>query len=172
MGKRARLCVDIGGAKPYWEAWCALHSVTAAEGVRQLVHAVLSQSGFPDEVLTDEHCRLVDAHRERIEIRVTRDEHEAARRYALAGGMSVNRWIVAAIRAQFLNEPQLGEREMGLLADSNLQLVRLVTALGQLPAGVDARTSSHTHEAIRAVIHAHLRTVMDVLRSNLDRWGR
>ncbi|RDK01148.1 plasmid stabilization protein [Paraburkholderia lacunae] len=173
MASRARLCVDLGRAKSRWEAWCALHGVTAADGVRQLVHYVLSRDESPDGVPGPEHHRLpVDGHRERIEIRLTQVELEVARRHALTGGMNVNRWIVAVIRAQLVHEPQLGEREMRLLADSNQHLATIVTWLGRLQASGGAREAECVLEETRAVIDTHLRTVMQVLRANLDRWSR
>ncbi|MFL9991140.1 plasmid stabilization protein [Paraburkholderia sediminicola] len=173
MATRARLCVDLGRAKSRWEAWCALHGVTAADGVRQLVHGVLSQDESPDGVSGSRHLRLpVDGHRERIEIRLTQEELEVARRRALTGGMNVNRWLVAVIRAQLVHEPQLGEREMRLLADSNQHLATIVTLLGRLQAHGGARDAGRVLEDTRAVIDTHLRTVTQVLRANLDRWSR
>ncbi|MFM0696312.1 hypothetical protein PQQ64_29060 [Paraburkholderia graminis] len=73
--------------KARWEAWCARHGVTAADGVRQLVYDVLSQSESPDGVPGPEHRRVpVDGHRERIEIRLTQDELDVARSCAGQGG--------------------------------------------------------------------------------------
>ncbi|MFM0208092.1 plasmid stabilization protein [Paraburkholderia sediminicola] len=173
MATRARLCVDLGRAKSRWEAWCALHGVTAADGVRQLVHGVLSQDESPDGAPGPEHrCLQVEGHRERVEIRLTLEELEVARRRAVTGGMNVNRWIVAVIRAQLVHEPQLGEREMRLLADSNQHLAMIMTLLGRLQASGGARDAAHVLEDMRAVINAHLRAVTQVLRANLDRWCR
>ncbi|RKF48933.1 plasmid stabilization protein [Paraburkholderia fungorum] len=173
MATRARLCVDLGRAKSRWEAWCALHGVTAADGVRQLVHGVLSQHESPDGVRGPEHrCLAVDGHRERIEIRLTQEELEVTRQRALTGGMNVNRWIVAVIRAQLVHEPQLGEREMRLLADSNQHLAMIVMLLGRLQTHGGARDTVRVFEDTRAVIDTHLRTVTQVLRANLDRWSR
>lgn len=173
MATRARLCVDLGRVKTRWEAWCALHGVTAADGVRQLVHGVLSQDESQDGAPGAGHLRLpLDGHRERVEVRLTPGELEAARQRALTGGMNINRWIVAVIRAQFMHEPQLGEREMRLLADSNQHLATIVTLLGRLQAHGGARDAGRVLGDTRALIDTHLRTVMQVLRANLDRWSR
>ncbi|CAB3786278.1 plasmid stabilization protein [Paraburkholderia fynbosensis] len=175
MTTRMRLCVDLGPAKPRWEAWCVLHGVTAADGVRQLVHGVLGQDESPDGFAGHEGRFPVDGHRERIEVRLTHEELDAARQRALASGLTVNRWVVAVIRAQLVHEPQLGDREMRLLAESNQHLATIVTLLGRLQAHGDARDAAHmTHmiEGARGAIDAHLRTVMQVLRANLDRWSR
>lgn len=173
MATRARLCVDLGRAKSRWEAWCALHDVTAADGVRQLVHGVLTHDESADGAPNSEYHRFpVNGHRERIEIRLTQEELDAARRRALTGGMNVNRWMAAVIRAQLLHEPQLGERELRLLADSNQHLATIMTLLGRLQAHGDARDAVRLLEGTRAVIDTHLRTVAQVLRANLDRWSR
>lgn len=173
MAMRARLCMDLGPVKPRWEAWCALHGITAADCVRQLVHEVLSHDGSLDGATGHErHHLVVDGHRERIEIRLTQAELDAARQRALAGGLNVNRWVVAVIRAQLVHEPQLGEREMRLLADSNQQLTTIVTLLGRLQAHGEAQDAARVLEGVRDVIDTHLRAVTHVLRANLDRWSR
>lgn len=173
MPMRARLCVDLGPAKLRWEAWCVRHGVSAADGIRQLVHAVLTQDESSDGLPEPGLRRLsLDGHRVRIEIRLTQAELDAARQRALAGGLAVNRWIVAVIRAQLVREPQLGEHEMRLLADSNQYLATIVTLLGRLQGCDDVRDTMRVIEGTRAVIDAHLRTVMQVLRANLERWSR
>lgn len=173
MITRMRLCVDLGTAKPRWEAWCALHGVTAADGVRQLVYGALAQDEPSDTAPERETRRLsTDGHRARIEIRLTQEELDAARQHALGTGLNVNRWMIAVIRAQLVHEPQLGEREMRLLADSNQHLASIVTLLGGLQAHAVARDGAHVPERMRAVIDTHLRAVAQVLRANLDRWSR
>ncbi|SAL44948.1 plasmid-related protein [Caballeronia sordidicola] len=173
MASRARLCVDLGPAKSRWEAWCALHGVTAADGVRQLVHGVLSRDEPSDGLPGRKYHRIpVDGHRERVEIRLTQEELEAASRCAFSSGLNVNRWMVTVIRAQLVHEPQLGEREMRLLADSNQHLAMIVTLLGRLKAHRGACNAARVLEDTRAVIDTHLRTVTQVLRANLDRWSR
>ncbi|MFM0696314.1 hypothetical protein PQQ64_29070 [Paraburkholderia graminis] len=86
--------------------------------------------------------------------------------------MNINRWIVAVVRAQLAHEPQLGEREMRLLADSNQHLAMIVTLLGRLQAHGDARDVAGVLDGARVVIDTHLRAVTQVLRANLDRWSR
>lgn len=173
MPMRARLCVDLGPVKLRWEAWCVRRGVSPADGIRQLVHGVLAQDE-PSDGGREPELRWfpADGRRERIEIRLTQDELEVARQRALAGGLAVNRWIVAAIRAQLVHEPQLGEREMRLLADSNQHLATIVTLLGRLQGRGDVSDAMRVLEGTRAVIDAHLRSVTQVLRANLDRWSR
>lgn len=170
---RVRLCVDLGSAKAQWEGWCAARGVTAADGVRQLVYGVLdeeeSRAAGPERA----PGRLpADGQRERVEIRLTREELEAARQRAVMGGLNVNRWLVTVIRAQLVHEPQLGEREMRLLADSNQHLATIVTLLGRLQVHGDSGDAARVIGAARSVIDAHLRVVTQMLRANLDRWSR
>lgn len=174
MNTRARLCVELGPVKPRWEAWCARHGVTTGEGIRQLVYRSLDQDeGLPDMHLEpDLRWVPVDGPRGRIEIRLTTEELAAARQRAFAAGLTINRWIVAVIRAQLVREPQLGEREMQLLADSNQRLVTIVTLLGRLQRHGDLRDATGMMEGVRVVLDAHLRTVAHLLRANLDRWSR
>ncbi|MEI7296265.1 plasmid stabilization protein [Paraburkholderia tropica] len=173
MITRERLCVDLGPAKGRWEAWCAARSVTAADGVRQLVHGALAQDESSAPIADHVPGRsLLHGHRERVEIRLTQEELEAARQHAGAGGMNVNRWLVAVIRAQLVHEPQLGEREMRLLADSNQQMATLIVLLGRLQARGDSGDARRVVETARSVIDAHLRAVTQLLRANLDRWSR
>lgn len=173
MKTRARLCVDLGPVKSHWEARCAREGVSPAEAIRQLVHGVLAEHELSDDLPGPAVRRLpVDGPRERIEIRLTQAERDAARQHALAGGLAVNRWIVAVIRARLVHEPQLGEREMRLLADSNQHLATIVTILGRLQARADVSDAEHVLQGARAVIDAHLRAVTQVLRANLDRWSR
>ena len=173
MATRVRLCVDLGPAKPRWEAWCASHGVMPADAVRQLVYGVLRQDESSDTLPERASCHFpVDGHRERIEVRLTQEELAAASQRALSRGLNVNRWVAAAIRAQLVHEPQLGECEMRLLADSNQHLATIVTLLGRLQAQCDARDVAHVLGGLRVVIDTHLRAVTQMLRANLDRWSR
>ncbi|PLZ01764.1 plasmid stabilization protein [Burkholderia sp. WAC0059] len=174
MNTRARLCVELGPVKARWEAWCALHGVTMGEGIRQLVLDVLdTNGGMPDARGAPGPGEVsADGHRERIEIRLTAEEFEGVRRHATAGGLTANRWIVALVRAQLMREPQLGAHEMRMLADSNQHLAMIVTLLGRLQGRTDVREVERVLAGVRVVIDAHLRTVAQVLRANLDRWSR
>jgi len=134
---------------------------------------MLSRDESQDGAPASGRLRLaVDGHRERVEIRLTQEELDAATQRALASGLNVNRWMVAVIRAQLVHEPQLGEREMRLLADSNQHLATIVTLLGRFQMHGGARDAGRLLEDTRAVIDTHLRTVTQVLRANLDRRSR
>ncbi|MCA8157591.1 hypothetical protein [Burkholderia contaminans] len=93
---------------------------------------------------------------------------------AYLDGFTANRWIVALIRAYLTDEPQLGNRELALLAESNQQLAVIRRQLGELARDVNASgcIDGLDGEQIHATIDAHLRTVAKLLRRNLDRWSR
>ncbi|CAM2189068.1 hypothetical protein QZM64_14200 [Burkholderia cepacia] len=169
---RARLSVELGTLKPEWEAWCAHRGVTPSEGLRQFAaKAIESCTDRPD---TRPSLLVRDGPGIRIGIGLTHTEHAYVRAAAYVSGFTANRWIVALIRAHFTNEPQLGNRELALLAQSNQQLATIRKLLGELLRRQDASPSRDTlsWEHTRVAIDAHLRTVARLLRSNLDRWSR
>lgn len=176
--ERERLCVELGGMRRDWDRWCVRRGLTAGEGARQVVAAALrADAGNGDPgIEADIRWTAVDDPRTRIELRLTPAELEAVGLRAGASGLTANRWIVALIRAQLTNEPQLGAREMRLLSDSNLQLASISRWLGQLVRGGHIRPTAQDRngdiEAIRGAIDAHLRVVAVVIRANLDRWSR
>ncbi len=178
MRRRERLCVELAGMRPEWEAWCVRRGVTAGDGVRQLITAALdAEEGDSDApVRTAMQPTAVDEPRTRIEVRLTRSELEAVDKRAAAAALSSNRWIVALIRAQLTRELQLGPIEMRLLADSNQQLALISRWLAQLARGTAAGRLTAGKEpnigAVRQQIDAHLHTVAAVIRANLDRWSR
>lgn len=177
MRVRERLCVELGAVRPRWDAWCAHRGVTAGEGVRQLIVAAVNAGPRArpvaiESVLTEP---IVGESRSRIEIRLTVAELDAVKSRAAESGLNRNRWIVALVRAQLTQEPQLGEQEMHLLSASNLQLAVISRSLGQLARGGGAGLTCQEladFEGIREQIDVHLRAVAGVIRANLDRWSR
>ena len=178
MRLRERLCIELAGMRPDWEAWCARRGVTTGEGVRQLIAAALEADGSDSNVPLESERRSTafDQPRTRIEIRLPRSELAVVDKRAAAAGLTSNRWIVALVRAQLTREPQLGQFEMRLLSDSNQQLAGLSRWLAQLAreasAGHLTRDSEPNLGAVRQQIDAHLRAVTAVIRANLDRWSR
>ena len=180
MRARARLCIELGEARPRWDRWCAQHGVTPAEGVRQLIlDAMLGDAALHDAAAESPvRWTVVGEHRERIEVRLTTTELMAVEQRAAASGFSANRWIVALIRAHIIGEPQFGEREMMLLATSNQQLASIGRPLGYI-ARDGARMAGNTEvgdrqqlAGVRKELDAHLRAVAALVRANLDRWSR
>lgn len=178
MRVRERLCVELGGMRPDWDRWCGRRGLTVGEGARQVVAAALrADAGNGDPGIEADVCwTTVGDPRTRIELRLTPAELEAVGLRAEASGLTANRWIVALIRTQLTHEPQLGEREMRLLSDSNLQLASIGRWLGQMARdGGAARIPQGSGGelcALRESIDTHLRIVAAVMRANLDRWSR
>ena len=180
MNARARLSIELGEVMPRWDDWCALHDVTRAEGVRQLILDAVAADEPECRVNCTDVMRLspVGEHRERLEIGLSASELHAVRRQATRCGFTANRWVVALIRAQLAHAPQFGEQEMALLAASNHALARISRSLGPVIRELDRdRTAAVAGNArllveLKAQIDTHLRAVSDLLRANIDRWSR
>jgi hypothetical protein len=180
VNDRARLSIELGEVKPRWDDWCALHDVTPAEGVRQLILDAVAVDEAECRIGCTDVMRLppVGEHRERLGIRLTASELHALRRQATTCGFTANRWVVALIRAQLTHVPQFGEQEMALLAASNHALARISRSLGAVNREGDRDgTAAVAGNALllvelKAQIDAHLRAVSNLLRANLDRWSR
>lgn len=180
MNARARLSIELGEVMPRWDDWCALHDVTRAEGVRQLILDAVAADEPECRVNCTDVMRLspVGEHRERLEIGLSASELHAVRRQATRCGFTANRWVVALIRAQLTHAPQFGEQEMALLAASNHALARISRSLGPVIRELDRdRTAAVAGNArllveLKAQIDTHLRAVSDLLRANIDRWSR
>jgi hypothetical protein len=180
VNARARLSIELGEVMPRWDDWCALHDVTRAEGVRQLILDAVAADEPECRVNCTDVMRLspVGEHRERLEIGLSASELHAVRRQATRCGFTANRWVVALIRAQLTHAPQFGEQEMALLAASNHALARISRSLGPVIRELDRdRTAAVAGNArllveLKAQIDTHLRAVSDLLRANIDRWSR
>jgi hypothetical protein len=145
--------------------------------VRQLI-AVAVQAEAGDRHLANDLGLArpeVREQRSRIEIRLTVGELRAVEGHALASGLNCNRWIVALVRAKLTREPQLGERELCVLASSNQQLAAINRLLGLLvrndEVGLIGQDLAEVQD-VREQIHTHLQAVAAVMRVNLDRWSR
>ncbi|KWO47957.1 hypothetical protein WT97_07805 [Burkholderia sp. MSMB1459WGS] len=169
---RARIAVELGTLKPIWTAWCAQHGVTPGEGLRRLAAETM-------EIAVDQPNmeRLMETPSERdvrIGVGLTRAEMECVKAQAYLNGFTPNRWIAALVRAHLTKQPQFGNRELMLFAESNRQLAAIRTRLNALERRADAneRMEGLDWQQLRGEIDAHLRSVVRHLQSNLDRWGR
>ncbi|MFL9989188.1 plasmid stabilization protein [Paraburkholderia sediminicola] len=146
--------------------------------MRQLIAAALRADADADytDAVAQVHWIAIGEPRVRIEIRLTLPELAGVEQRAQASGLTSNRWIVALIRAQLMQEPQLGELEMRLLSDSNQQLAVISRWLAQLAREESAvrkeRNVASDIGAVRDQVDVHLRAVAAVIRANLDRWSR
>jgi hypothetical protein len=176
MRVRERLCVELRATRLDWNRWCVRRGLTPGEGLRQLIVTALRVEGGDKGGAAEVNSVAIDGARTRIEIRLTYAELEAVELRAAASGLTNNRWIVALIRAQLTREPQLGMQEMRLLAESNRQLAEIGRWLGHLARDGSQSTSASSGKCdvrvVRERIDEHLRTVVAVVRANLDRWSR
>lgn len=176
--RRARVSIDLGALKPHWDAWCRSTGVAPAQRLRQLVldtladHAVMEPSEAAPVLIDNSGPRL------RVEVRLTTAEFGAVEKLSERAGMSVNRWIVAAVRVQISGEPQFGDRELTVLADSNHQMAALGRNLNQIARALNmapdgsARHRLEALDALRADVDRHLERVGEFIRANLSRWSR
>ncbi|AMU15783.1 hypothetical protein K6Y78_22250 [Burkholderia cenocepacia] len=169
---RARLSVELGPLKREWDAYCAQRGLTPSEGLRQFVAKVIANATNQPQPHQPLPARQGPC--KQIGIALTHAELARVKSAAYLDGFTANRWIVALIRAYLTDEPQLGNRELTLLAESNQQLAVIRRQLGELARHVNATgcIDGLDGEQIRATIDAHLRTVAKLLRRNLDRWSR
>jgi hypothetical protein len=175
---RERLCVELGAVKWRWDEWCARRSLTAGEGVRQLITIAVREdaNGESGATVPGLPQPAIGELRSRVEIRLTTAELSAVEQCAVAMGMSGNRWIVSLVRAQLTRKPQLGEYEMRALSMSNQQLAGISRSLSELVRAGGMEPSRGDLMAdwvdVRKQIDGHLRATAAVIRTNLDRWSR
>lgn len=101
------------------------------------------------------------------------------REVAARMGFTTSRFFVAMVRALAMRQPQLGEREVAALEESNYQLAAIGRNLNQIARALNAdlgvagqRDRLVVIDALRREIHAHLEKVHDMQRANLERWQR
>jgi hypothetical protein len=171
---RVRLGVELGVLKSPWEAHCRRMGTAPSEAIRLLVSQTLGIATFPASDATPvDH----EACRRRIEIRLMQGEYFALQHVASAAGFSVNRWIVAMIRAQLSFDPQFGEQELRVLAASNSQLAAIGRNLNQIARALNAGDRVEPYrfkvlETLKHEIDGHLDKVNHMIQANLDRWGQ
>jgi hypothetical protein len=167
-----RINIDLQGYKQPWLAYCKAHSITPSEAFRQIVAKLTGGGEAPSESAASEVPRAIKARRE---IRLTRSELTRAETIARSEGFSLTRWIVALINARLDKQPQLGQRELEMLARSNLQMLAIGRNLNQLARaannGIHVGTGGRdVIEALRSAILQHAGQVASVMTANTNRW--
>lgn len=173
MTKRVRIraSAELGTLKPKWDAWCVQRGITSGEALRRFVAQALEEQAEPVDA-----SRLLKARSGpciRIGVGLTAAELDCVRARAYVNGFSANRWIVALVRAQLSGEPQFGNREMMLLAESNRLLADIRARLGQILPNMHGTRYADEAQWHRAyeVIDEHLRAVRRLIQHNLNRWS-
>jgi hypothetical protein len=167
-----RINIDLGEYKQLWLDYCKAHSTTPSEAFRRIV-ARLTAGAAPEPPPKE---APLSAEKVRREIRLTRSELTRAEAIARHEGFSLTRWIVALINARLDKSPQLGQRELEVLARSNLQMLAIGRNLNQLaraanngiPIGTGGRDLI---EAVRTAIMQHAGQVASVMTTNTSRWS-
>lgn len=165
-----RINIDLGAYKQPWLAYCEAHGVTPSEAFRQIVAKLTAgreEAAAPSEETPTEKVRR--------EIRLTKSELVRAEAIAAHEGFSLSRWIVALVKARLDKTPQLGQRELEVLARSNLQMLAIGRNLNQLAraanSGIHIGTSGRdVIEALRAAVMRHACDVAGVMTANTSRW--
>ncbi|KVC24235.1 hypothetical protein WI69_01930 [Burkholderia diffusa] len=90
----------------------------------------------------------------------------------------MNAWIVAAIRAQLGNGPQLGQYELEQLSRSNSLLLAIGRNLNQIARVLNSTRESQSVDLTTAIesltkqVEAHTMEVSTLIRANVERWTR
>src|SRR5450830_1279644 len=166
-----RLNIDLKDLKQPWLDYCLAHGVTPSEAIRQIV-AKLTKANPPKESPPEG----IDRRLVRREIRLTPSEEAGIKACAASEGFSASRWIVALIRARLNKAPQLGQRELELLAMSNLQLLAIGRKLNQLARAANggvtiADGGRDIVGELRKAISQHTERVAAVITANVSRWS-
>lgn len=177
MKQPGKISVDLGELKPVWLAYCASNNLTASTALRQIVRRLVERAGLttaPTPTVTDD----ADGEKKRVSVRLQPRELAEVKVRAEAEGFSVPAWLVSLIRAQMTQDPQFGQRELELLAESNHQLLAIGRNLNQIARNLNAqpnKTEDYRPEVIEelsAIIKDHTRKVAEAMQSNVDRWAR
>ena len=167
-----RINIDLQGYKQPWLAYCKAHSITPSEAIRQIVAKL---TGGAEAPLEPPETEAPVAKKARREIRLTHTELKRAEAIAHREGFSLTRWIVALINARLDKTPQLGQRELEVLARSNLQMMAIGRNLNQLAraanSGIPIGTGGRdVIEALRSAVLHHAGQVASVMTANTNRW--
>jgi hypothetical protein len=171
------LSVQLGALKPRWESYCRSHGVSPSDATRRVIRKLVGQ-----EVRAESAIRTVaeDMPRAkmRVEIRLTCEEHRAVTEAAMLAGFSINSWIVAIVRAQLTDRPQLGQYELEQLAASNTRILAIGRNLNQIARALNAKPTEQPGyrreiiESLSEAIKSHTAAVSAVIQSNVQRWSR
>jgi hypothetical protein len=168
-----RINIDLQGYKQPWLDYCRANGVTPSQAFRQVVAKLTAQT--PGEHAIAENSREEGA-KIRKELRLKVSEVRRAEALAARDGFSLNRWVVALINARLDGQPQLGQKEMEVLARSNLHLLAIGRNLNQLTRAANSRLPgvgpnlAPAIVALNRVVMEHSQKVAAVMQTNAARW--
>jgi hypothetical protein len=169
--RTGRLNVDLQEYKQAWLDYCRKHGTTPSKAFRGILEKLFGGGEQPGQSAVMDHSVRV-----RKEIRLTADECMQAEAIAASEGFNLSRWMVSIVRARLFGGPQLGQKELELLARSNMQILALGRTLNQLAKaahadpGVLAAFDTRRIEQTAALVREHAAYVANVLESNVARW--
>jgi hypothetical protein len=178
-GRPTQITMDLLGYKQPWLDWCKSQGVTPSEAFRRVVArlvAAKSKDAVTDQALAAIVIGEPQKPTARKEITLTASEMAHVEALAAAEGFSATKWIVALIRARLTGTGQYGQRELELLAQSNLQLLAIGRNLNQVARALNSTPQDRTVyrialiDALRAHIKAHTKLVSNAMAANVHRW--
>jgi hypothetical protein len=177
--RNTRVTVDLLSYKQPWIDWCEAQSVTPSDAFRRVVARLVPAKGTvnrPDQTPAGIVKAVPEKPTARKEITLTASELARVEALAAAEGFSATRWIVALIRARLTGTGQYGQRELELLAQSNLQLLAIGRNLNQVARALNSTPQDRTVyrialiDALRGHIKTHTKLVSDAMAANVHRW--
>jgi hypothetical protein len=178
-GRPTQITMDLLGYKQPWLDWCELQGVTPSEAFRRVVARLVAAKG-KDKAAEHVPAGIVIGEPEkptaRKEIALTASELARVEALAAAEGFSATKWIVALIRARVTGTGQYGQRELELLAQSNLQLLAIGRNLNQVARALNSTPQDRTVyrlaliDGLRTHIKAHTKMVSNAMAANVHRW--
>jgi hypothetical protein len=178
--KRGVVIFDLGDLKAPWLAYCAAHSVTPSQAMRQIVRKLSGenppQPTRPVSTIDPQHPPKEREPRKRISLRLTESEYTRVADDAKRDGFSIPLWIIALIRSRLTGLQPLGQSEQELLGESNYQLLAIGRNLNQIAKALNANAQDlrpyrvDLIEQLEPQIKAHIGRVSALLAANAERW--
>ncbi|MCR5860131.1 MobC family plasmid mobilization relaxosome protein [Mesorhizobium sp. J428] len=165
----------LGELKEPWEAYCAARNLKPGAAIRAAIQAQLKAARPPydSQPLAASQAPAQAEPRRRYEITLIPSEMDAIRR-RLDGKRTPRDWIAAVIRAALTREPQFGDAEVQVLANSNYQLQAIGRNLNQIARRLNERKAqdfpARRVADIERTIAQHTEAVTALMRACQERW--
>ena len=168
--------IDLQDYKKPWLDWCRAQDANPSEAFRQIVKRLVKQAPAPaiaqGKIAPDEPEKPTT----RKEVALTPSELVRVEAISEAEGFSVTKWIVALIRARLTGTAQFGQRELELLARSNVHLLAIGRNLNQIAKALNTTPNDRSVyrvamiEELEATIKTHAMVVSNAMTANVERW--
>lgn len=160
-----------------WNTYCAQRGLKPATAVRQAIEEQVSNlaADQPGSVI-EPRANQPDEKKVRVSVWLTESECQAVdERASLHGGTRAN-WIIRLIRAVLTKEPQLTDKALSELGESNYQLAYIGRNLGKIrrhlaEADSEQRVELKSIDELSESIKAHTALVDRLIRLNAERWS-